>query len=132
MLAGIVAWPTVARPPTRLEQCLLLALLMHGLLVAWLGSAPGSARPGEGVWGRINVSLRGEPGPAREGSESVAAPRPSSGEAAPHGDRDNSAPIAKAKNAKIATTTASSIRRAATPRWTPGCYTPPASGANNA
>ena len=79
---SIAAWPQVSRPPTRLEQCLLLALLMHGLLVAWLGSAPGSARPGEGMWGRINVTLRGEPGPQREGSDSPAAPSKQRAEAA--------------------------------------------------
>lgn len=80
---SVVAWPTVARPPTRLERCLLLALLIHGLLVAWLGSAPGSARPGEGLWGRIQVTLRGESGPTREGGDSAATSQASSDPAAP-------------------------------------------------
>lgn len=41
-------------------QCIVLAALLHALLVALLGSATGgTARPGEGVWGPINVTLRG-------------------------------------------------------------------------
>jgi hypothetical protein len=45
--------------PSRLEQCLLLAVLLHILLVLALGNTPGgTAAPGEGVWGRLNVTLR--------------------------------------------------------------------------
>ncbi|MDM4766626.1 hypothetical protein [Pelomonas sp. SE-A7] len=79
----IVTWPPTGRAPTPMERCLLLALLLHGLLVAWIGSTPGTAQVGEGLWGRINVTLRGEPGPNRKGSDSAAAPRPSSSDAPP-------------------------------------------------
>ena len=43
-----------------MARCVVLAALMHALLVAVLGNTPGgTARPGEGVWGPINVLLRG-------------------------------------------------------------------------
>ncbi|MBL8306949.1 MAG: hypothetical protein JNM33_09650, partial [Rubrivivax sp.] len=43
-----------------MERCLVLAVLLHLWAVLMLGSAPGgSAKPGEGVWGSINVTLRG-------------------------------------------------------------------------
>lgn len=46
--------------PTDLGRCLLLAALVHVWLVVTLGSAPGgTAQPGQGVWGSINISLRG-------------------------------------------------------------------------
>ena len=65
--ARLVPWP---RPSaTTLQRCLLLAALLHVWLVVWLGSAPGgTAQPGQGVWGAINITLRG---PANEG---LAAP----------------------------------------------------------
>jgi len=44
----------------KLSQCLLLAVLLHALLLLWIGTAPGgTARPGDGVWGRLNVTLTG-------------------------------------------------------------------------
>lgn len=44
----------------QLFECLALAALLHLLLVLWLGSAPGgSARPGGGIGGSLNVTLRG-------------------------------------------------------------------------
>lgn len=61
---GLV-WPNRLANP-RLNRCVTLALLLHVLLVLVFGSAPGgTARPGEGVWGSLNVSLIGprtEPG----------------------------------------------------------------------
>jgi len=54
------AWPLRQLPPTRMQQCLTLALLLHVLLVLVFGNTQGgTAREGEGVWGRINVTLRG-------------------------------------------------------------------------
>lgn len=49
------------RPPaTSMPHCLLLAALLHLWLVLVLGNAPGgTAAPGQGVWGAINVRLRG-------------------------------------------------------------------------
>ena len=58
-------WPRAA--PTTVQRCVLLALLLHVWLVLTLGSAPGgTAQPGQGVWGAINITLRGpeRPGPA--------------------------------------------------------------------
>ncbi|MBT9456033.1 MAG: hypothetical protein IV097_05365 [Burkholderiaceae bacterium] len=61
---GLV-WPNRLANP-RLNRCVTLAVLLHILLVLVFGSAPGgTARPGEGVWGSLNVSLIGprtEPG----------------------------------------------------------------------
>lgn len=42
-----------------MRQCLTLALLLHIWLVLMFGNATGTARPGDGVWGRLNVSLSG-------------------------------------------------------------------------
>ncbi len=48
----------------KLSQCLLLAVLLHALLLLWIGTAPGgTAPPGAGVWGRFNVTLTGGIGP---------------------------------------------------------------------
>jgi len=62
--AGL-AWPNRLDNP-RLNRCVTLAVLLHVLLVLVFGNAPGgTARPGEGVWGSLNVSLIGprtEPG----------------------------------------------------------------------
>lgn len=47
----------------KFSQCLLLAVLLHALLLLWIGTAPGgTARPGDGVWGRLNVTLAGGTG----------------------------------------------------------------------
>lgn len=55
-------WPTQPLPATRLKQTLLLALLLHVLLVLVLGNRPGgSARPGEGGFGSLRVTLSGGP-----------------------------------------------------------------------
>ncbi|MEJ6003995.1 hypothetical protein WG899_00410 [Paucibacter sp. AS339] len=63
-------WPSALSPHTpaapqaeKLSQCLLLAVLMHALLLLWIGTAPGgTAKPGDGVWGRLNVTLTGGTG----------------------------------------------------------------------
>ncbi len=56
-------WPRAE--PARVGRCVLLALLAHVWLVLTLGNAPGgTARPGEGVWGAVNVTLRGPATPA--------------------------------------------------------------------
>jgi hypothetical protein len=53
-------WPAPGPASTSLGRCVLLALLLHLLLVLLVGNVPGgSARPGQGVWGSINVTLRG-------------------------------------------------------------------------
>ena len=57
---GPLPWPL--RPGARpsLAQCVTLALLIHILVVVVFGSAPGgSAQPGEGVWGTLNIRLTG-------------------------------------------------------------------------
>jgi hypothetical protein len=64
-------------PPSRLEQCLLLALLLHLLLVLALGNTPGgTAAPGEGVWGRLNVTLRASLDLRRSEEAGGASPAP--------------------------------------------------------
>jgi len=51
-------WPRAE--PTTVRRCVLLAVLLHVWLVLTLGSAPGgTALPGQGVWGAVNVTLRG-------------------------------------------------------------------------
>ena len=60
------AWPprlpTLQRPqsaPASMAHCLLLAALLHLWLVLVLGNAAGgTAAPGQGVWGAINVQLQ--------------------------------------------------------------------------
>ena len=45
-----------------LARCGLLALLLHVWVVLVFGSAPGgSAKPGDGLWGAIQVQLTGLP-----------------------------------------------------------------------
>jgi hypothetical protein len=66
-----------------LPECLVLAALLHLLLVAVFGSAPGgSARPGEGVWGSLNIRIAGT-GPAR--SEPAEQPPPPDAYSGPPG-----------------------------------------------
>lgn len=63
-------WPRAE--PAAVAQCVLLALLAHIWLVLMLGNtAGGTARPGEGVWGAVNVTLRGPETPS-----AVAVPAP--------------------------------------------------------
>ena len=68
--AHLAPWPKA--PPTSLTKCVALALLLHVWLVLLLGNAPGgTAQQGQGVWGAINVTLRG---PATAGVTSVPVP----------------------------------------------------------
>jgi hypothetical protein len=63
-------WPRAE--PTTVARCVLLALLAHVWLVLTLGNAPGgTAQPGEGVWGAVNVTLRG---PATTGAVDLPTP----------------------------------------------------------
>lgn len=49
------------RAPDQVGQALLLAVLLHVLLLVAIGNAPGgSAKPGEGAWGPLNVRLQGD------------------------------------------------------------------------
>lgn len=91
-LAAAAAWRL--RPPTRavsrlspLQQSLLLALLLHLWLALLLGnSPPGTALPGQGVWGRLNVRLQDSDGPGAQARLALpaqsAVPSPERGEAA--------------------------------------------------
>ena len=68
--ARLVPWPKA--PPTTLTRCVALALLLHLWLVLLLGNAPGgTAQQGLGVWGAINVTLRG---PVSAGAVAVLMP----------------------------------------------------------
>ncbi|MCV2356713.1 hypothetical protein LNV09_21445 [Paucibacter sp. B2R-40] len=51
--------PPSAAGDRLLRQCLALAVLLHIWLVLMFGNATGTARPGDGVWGRLNVTLVG-------------------------------------------------------------------------
>ena len=58
-----VPWSRGLRPAPPVSRLLLLAALLHGLVLVWVGSAPpGSAKLGEGRWGALNVVLRGPVG----------------------------------------------------------------------
>jgi hypothetical protein len=68
--ARLLPWPRAL--DTTLGRCLLLAALLHLWLVALLGNAPGgSAPPGQGVAGVLNITLRGPP---REGATEPVVP----------------------------------------------------------
>lgn len=70
--ARLVPWNPALH--TTLARCVLLALLLHLWAVLMLGSAPGgTARPGEGVGGRLNITLRG---PVAEGASTTPQPAP--------------------------------------------------------
>ncbi|MDC8772654.1 hypothetical protein [Roseateles albus] len=64
----------------QLGQCLLLAVLLHLWLVLMLGNATGTAKPGDGVWGRLNVTLAGNKG---ETGKAAAQPLPPLPEVSP-------------------------------------------------
>ncbi len=71
-------WPPRGPQPPTLAQCLVLALLLHVLAVLLIGTVPnGTAQPGAGVWGAINVTLRGLRNEA--GSGEPRPPAPSTG-----------------------------------------------------
>ena len=70
--ARLVPWNPALH--TTLARCVLLALLLHLWAVLMLGTAPGgTARPGEGVGGRLNITLRG---PVAEGASTTPQPAP--------------------------------------------------------
>ena len=79
-LPTMQAW-TTPQPPLRWEdhaplmRCLVLALLLHGLVIAIFGTAPGgSLREGDSLWGAIEVRLGGV-GPANSpGNADVPLP----------------------------------------------------------
>lgn len=91
-LTAAAAWRL--RPPVRaasrlspLQQSLLLAVLLHLWLALMLGnSPPGTALPGQGVWGRLNVRLQDSDGPGTPAqlapAAATAVPSPQRGEAA--------------------------------------------------
>ncbi|HLL19059.1 MAG TPA: hypothetical protein VK439_09770, partial [Rubrivivax sp.] len=69
---ALPALPAATRMTPMLWRCLLLAVLLHVWLLLLLGSAPGgTARQGEGVWGAINVTLRG---PSTSGTTATVVP----------------------------------------------------------
>jgi hypothetical protein len=70
--ARLVPWNPALH--TTLARCVLLALLLHLWAVLMLGTAPGgTARPGEGVGGRLNITLRG---PVADGASTTPQPAP--------------------------------------------------------
>ena len=70
----------------RLRECLILALLLHALVVLVFGSAPGgSAKPGEGVYGALNIRLSGR---GAAGPELAATPPPPAAYTGPQGAAD--------------------------------------------
>lgn len=81
--ARLLHWPRALRTP--LWRCGLLAVLLHGLALLWLGNvAPGTAEPGRGVAGTLNITLQGPSGPAnpaaRDEPVPQATPNPAKGD----------------------------------------------------
>ena len=73
--------PEPALSPS-MQRCLLLALLLHVWLVLMLGSAPdGTAAPGQGVAGALNITLQGPETPGA--TEELAPVLPAPAEGAP-------------------------------------------------
>ncbi|MEL4179577.1 hypothetical protein [Roseateles sp. PN1] len=73
----IAALGLARRPaePARMQQCLLLAGLLHLWLVLLVGNTTGgTARPGDGVWGRLNITLQGPVNGSPDG-DPAALPR---------------------------------------------------------
>lgn len=63
------------RVPDQMGQALLLAVLLHVLLVLVFGTAPGgSAKPGEGAWGPINIRLQGDRNEPGSGEPATVIP----------------------------------------------------------
>lgn len=70
--------------PTPLWQAVLLAALLHLWAALLLGNVPpGTAQPGQGVGGALNIRLQDGSGPARQQQPAPAPPLPQSG---PPGD----------------------------------------------
>ncbi len=71
--------PEPALSPS-MKRCLLLALLLHVWLVLMLGSAPGgTAAPGQGVAGTLNITLQGPETPGATEEMAPALPAPTEG-----------------------------------------------------
>ena len=65
-LPGPRDWPDPPVAGSTLRQCIALALLLHVLVVLVFGNTEGgSARPGQGVWGTLNIRLAGNDVPGR-------------------------------------------------------------------
>ncbi|WP_431102779.1 hypothetical protein [Roseateles noduli] len=63
------------RVSDQMGQALLLAVLLHVLLLVAIGNAPGgSAKPGEGAWGPLNVRLQGDRYEPGSGEPAVVLP----------------------------------------------------------
>lgn len=83
--------PAKPLPEAQLKQSLLLAALLHVWLVLLLGNAPGgTAKPGEGVWGRLNITLRGPENGEPSGSLQLPPPLD-----------DNAGPVGQAKQPRF-------------------------------
>ena len=75
--AGAAEWPANSTRQVNMTQFVVLAALLHALLVAMFGNTQGgTARPGAGVWGPINVTLRGQ---SEQGIGPVLPPKAYSG-----------------------------------------------------
>ena len=90
--ARVEDWPPPAPAVHPIEQYWALAFLLHVWVVLMFGTLQGgTAKPGEGVWGSLTVSLVGLPGrgeaPTRSTEEGALAPArnadPGSAQAAP-------------------------------------------------
>ncbi len=80
--ARLAPWPAATITP--MARCVLLAMLLHLWLVLMLGNAPGgTAPPGQGVFGAINITLRGPMSDSARDAAPAATPTPG---AAPESD----------------------------------------------
>lgn len=78
-LARVEDWPPPAPAVPPIEQYWALAFLLHVWVMLMFGTLQGgTAKPGEGVWGSLTVSLVGLPGrgeaPTRSTEEGALAP----------------------------------------------------------
>ncbi len=73
--------PRASLEGPRLRRCVTLALLLHLLVIILFGSAPaGMALRGDGVWGRLSVSLTGAQTPSKVPTASLEAYKRPQGE----------------------------------------------------
>ncbi len=69
--------PLASLEGPRLRRCVTLALLLHLLVIILFGSAPaGMALRGDGVWGRLSVSLTGAETPSKVPTASLETYKP--------------------------------------------------------
>ncbi|MBB5205165.1 hypothetical protein HNQ51_002484 [Inhella inkyongensis] len=64
--------PSQRRP--LLPRCLWLSALLHVWLVLMVGTEPAPERPGQGLWGRMEIALEGFGGRSPQGELEVAMP----------------------------------------------------------